>query len=97
MKEAKKRPADVDDHQPIQELSKAKSPERVSGGLDGEISEIPEPAVHTSTGPAMPFTGAKDEIVTRTRSSRISQKPRWLNDYYTQRASDWTGEQTLNY
>ncbi len=83
LKEAKKRPADVDDHHPIQELSKAKSPERVSGGLDGEIPEIPEPAVHTSTGPGMPFTAAKEEIVTRTRSGRISQKPRWLNDYYT--------------
>jgi hypothetical protein len=90
LKEAKSRSANGDDHQQIQELPKTPEvAERGSSGFDGETSPIPEliPGperdTQSSTDSGMLSGDMRDNIISRTRSGRISQRPKYLNDYST--------------
>ncbi|CAB4037995.1 Retrovirus-related Pol poly from transposon, partial [Paramuricea clavata] len=90
LKEAKSRSANGDDYQQIQELPKTPEvAERGSSGFDGETDPIPElipdpdRGVQSSTESGMLSGDMRDNIITRTRSGRISQRPKYLDDYST--------------
>jgi hypothetical protein len=90
LKEAKSRSENGDDHQQIQELPKTPEvAERGPSGFDGETDPIPElipdpdRGAQSSTESGMLSGDMRDNIITRTQSGRISQRPKYLDDYST--------------
>ena len=84
LKEAKSRSANGDKHQQIQELPKTPEvAEQQLSDFDGEIDPIPELIPDPDRGVQSSTEFGRDNIITRTRSGRISQRPKYLDDYST--------------